>query len=393
MQLSFINLITQYLRYNRTRTIWTIVAVALAIFCFLLLETISWAWQTSVEQRRDDRIAIWNKTTYALTLPVAYVEEVATIEGVIQTTYSSYFAGIDVNRAQKGKSFDILAVDAETYFDVYPETKVDPQQLAVWKNTPQGVIVSEKIARRLGYKVGDQVTIEGQNFPGIWQFEIVGTYVSNVRTFADNLFLFRWDYLNDNLDPDDLRRNEISWMLSLVDYTRSIEIGKDVDRYFSARKIPTQSMTERSMVGMFMANFAGILDVFNTIGFVLLLTIALILGNTMAMKIRERKFEFGVLRAIGFTKGQIVSFILCESAIIGLLGGLLGVVVSWWVINNSIGSVIEQTMGSLFPFFSIPAPAIIWAILLPCLLSMLAALMPAIKSSKLDIVNMLRDIE
>lgn len=391
--MNFINLVQQYLKHNRARTIWTIIAVSLAIFCFLLLQTVSWGWKTTVEQRRDDRIAIWNKTTYALTLPREYAQRLVNIEGVFKTTFASYFEGIDVKSAQKSKDFDILAVDVDSYFDVYPESTIDPQHLKAWKETPRGVIVSEKIARYFDYKIGDIVNIEGQNFPGVWEFEIVGTYYSNVRTFADNLFLFRWDYLNDNLSPTDLRRDEISWMMSLVDYRRSIEVGQAVDQYFSTSKIQTQSMTERSMIGMFMANFAGILDVINTIGMILLLTIALILGNSMAMKIRQRKFDFGVLRAIGFTKAQIVGFILGEAAIIGLLGGVVGVALSYWIINHNIGTIIEKNMGSLFPFFNIPPSSIILGIFLPALLAIAAAIIPAIKSSQLDIVSMLRDIE
>jgi len=391
--MNFINLVRQYLKHGKKRSLWTIIAVSLAIFCFLLLQTISAGWEATVEQRRDDRIAVWNKTTYALTLPKEYVELSGKVDGVKKTTFATYFEGIDVNSARKSKDFDILAVDADSYFDVYPESIIDPLQLSAWKKNPRAVVVSEKIARFFDYQVGDIVTIEGQNFPGFWEFEIVGTYYSDVRTFADNLFLFRWDYLNDNLPEGDLRRDEVSWMMSLVDRGRSIEIADNVDRYFSTFKIQTQSMTERSMVGLFMANFAGILDVINVIGFILLLTISLILGNSMAMKIRERKFEFGMLRAIGFSKGQIVSFILGEALVIGLMGGVLGAAFSYWIINFQIGTVIEKSMGSLFPFFNVPTSGLILAILLPAILAMMAAILPAFKSAQLEIVNMLRDIE
>src|SRR5438270_12841707 len=89
--------ILRQMRHKKARTAWTIVAVALVIFCFLLLQTVSSAWRTSMEARRDDRIAVWNKTTYALTLPYSYAARVAAVGGVLKTSYAGYFRGIDRN--------------------------------------------------------------------------------------------------------------------------------------------------------------------------------------------------------------------------------------------------------------------------------------------------------
>jgi putative ABC transport system permease protein len=386
-------LILRQMRHKRGRTTWTVLAVGLVIICFLLLQTISWAWHIALEQRRDDRIAIWNRTTYALTLPKSYATRAAEVPGVYRTSYATFVEGVDPKSPIANSAPSILAVDPQTYFQVYPESNLAPDQLAAWQRDPHGAVVSRKIANLYGYHLGQAFTIEGKNFPATWHLTVRGIYNSQYRTFADDLMLFHWDYLSEQLRPDDVRRGEISWIMGLVDQSRSLQIAKDVDAHFAGEKVRTQSMTERSMVGMFMSNFSGILRALNLIGGILVLTMALILFNVMTMRIRERKFEFGVLRSIGFSKARIVTMIMGEAALIGFAGGLLGVALSFWLIDNAIGAQIKENMGSLFPYFSVPGPSMVLALFLPVALAMAASIGQTVNASRRDITHLLKDIE
>lgn len=385
-------LIAQNIRQHRMRTFWTVLAVALIISCLLLLRTVSTGWSASLGERRDDRVAVWNKISYALTLPKSYVDDIATVSGVKTSIYASFFEGYDPKLAESLQGFPILAV-APGYFDVYPEAIVAPAHMAAWRADPHSALVSEKLSKLLNYKVGDRLTLEGRNFPGTWHFTIAGVYRSDVKTFSDNLFLFHWEYLDAQIGAGDPRKNQISWLMSLVDFERSTAIAKAVDRKFDSYDIQTQSMTEKSMIGMFMANFSSALDAINFISVVLLGIAALILGNTMSMGVRERKFQFGVLRAIGFSNGAVLRVILAEAAIIGLAGGVAGVLASFGVINLGLGDVIENNMGSLFPQFSVPPSAIAAGLLLPALLALGAALPPALRALRVQIVQSLGEVE
>src|SRR5438270_2397058 len=137
--------ILRQMRHKKARTAWTVVAVALVTFCFLLLQTVSWAWRTSMEARRDDRIAVWNRTTYALTLPHSYAAKVAAVKGVFRTSYASYLRGIDPNFKLSNYSLTSLAVD-QNYFEVYPESEIPPANLERWKKNRHGVILSKKLS-------------------------------------------------------------------------------------------------------------------------------------------------------------------------------------------------------------------------------------------------------
>lgn len=380
------------MRHKTARTAWTVAAVALVIVCFLLLQTVSSAWRASMEVRRDDRIAVWNKTTYALTLPHSYAAKVASVDGVIKTSYAGYFRGVDRSARLSQYSYTSLAVD-QNYFDVYPETEIAPHELESWKKNRHGVILSKKLADILHYRVGDRVTIDGLNFPGTWHFEISGTYTSHYRTFADNLFLFHWEYLRDVLARDDMRRDEINWIMALVDRSRSLEVAEEVERRFASAPIQVESMTERSMISQLMSSFSEILRALQLIGGILVATMALILVNMITMRLRERRFEFGILRALGFRKGQIVALILGEACLIGLMGGAAGVALSKWLIDGAIGGQIEQAMGSIFPHFSVPNWSVVVALVLPATLAVAGSSWQAMRAPEQGITSLLKDIE
>jgi len=116
----------------------------------------------------------------------------------------------------------------------------------------------------------------------------------------------------------------------------------------------------------------------------------LILGNTIAMGVRERTREYGVLLALGFRPGHIVSFVIGESVFVGLLGGLAGLALSYGIVQQGMGRVLEENMGSWFPYFRIPATVAVGAVMIAVLLGLFAALIPAWRASKLDAVEALR---
>ncbi|MCX6072095.1 MAG: ABC transporter permease [Chloroflexi bacterium] len=108
--------------------------------------------------------------------------------------------------------------------------------------------------------------------------------------------------------------------------------------------------------------------------------------NTMMMAVFERTREIGVLRALGWRRRAVLRMILRESALLGLLGGLAGIVLSFVLIelmqmNVSLGSWVD--------------PAWSWdifarAILLSLLLGAAGGLYPAYRATRLQPVEALR---
>ena len=118
----------------------------------------------------------------------------------------------------------------------------------------------------------------------------------------------------------------------------------------------------------------------------------LILGNTIAMGVRERTREYGVLRAVGFTPRHLAIFVLGEAATLGLLAGLLSLILAYPIVQLGMGRFLEENMGSFFPYFRIPPTAMVLTVAVSVLLAVVAAGIPAYRASKLSVVDALRRV-
>jgi putative ABC transport system permease protein len=152
-------------------------------------------------------------------------------------------------------------------------------------------------------------------------------------------------------------------------------------------------MSERAMANSFLGMMSAMLTVLDIVSIVILAIMMLILGNTIAMSVRERTNEYGMMRAIGFTPRHIAVAVLGESVTVGLAGGLAGLLLSHLFINKAMGPWLEENMGGFFPYFGIAASTAIMAIALAVLLGAVAALVPAVRAARLNTVEALRRVD
>jgi putative ABC transport system permease protein len=118
----------------------------------------------------------------------------------------------------------------------------------------------------------------------------------------------------------------------------------------------------------------------------------LIVGNTIAMGVRERTNEYGVLRAIGFLPKHIAQFVLGEAAAIGFFGGLIGVFFGYPFVNMLVGRALEENMGNMFPQFKVQPEIAALGLGLAIVLAVVAAILPARQAASLKVVDALRRV-
>lgn len=378
---------------NKVRTLLTVVGVAVAILTFLLLRTFIYAWTAGADYAARDRVVTRHKVTFIMTLPKRYVDDVRATEGVKVATFSNWFGGKDP--LHKDEFFATLAVDTKTFFQVYDEMKVPPDQMERWKQDRSGMIIGDVIAQKLGWKVGDRVSLESSFMPSPqgqpWSFTVDGMYTATSKSVDRSTVVFHWDYMNDALPP--FRRDQIGWVVSRVnDPTKAADISLKIDKKFDEREIQTLSQDERAFATSFLAAFSAVLTAMDWVSLAILLIMMLILGNTIAMGVRERTNEYGTLRAIGFSPKHIAGFILGEACVTGALGGALGVGIAYPLIELGMGRWLEENMGSIFPYFRINPLSVVAALALALGLALLAAAVPAWGASRLRVTEALRRV-
>jgi putative ABC transport system permease protein len=104
------------------------------------------------------------------------------------------------------------------------------------------------------------------------------------------------------------------------------------------------------------------------------------ISNTMFMSVLERRREIGVLKAIGATRSTILLIFVIESALIGAVGGIIGLALGWLVLLG---------VGAIGVPYIIGIPQIAFAFLFSVGVGVIAGLIPALNASKVPAVEAL----
>ena len=372
---------------HKLRTILTILGISIAVFAFGLLRTVVTAWNAGVEASAANRLITRQAVSFIFPLPLAYRDQIEKIPGVDVVTYANWFQGVYID---KNQFFARLAVDAETIFQVYPEFLISDEEYQTFLKERNSCIIGQATADQYNLKVGDIMTIEGDIYPGDWQFVIRGIYKPRDKTTDATQMLFHWDYLNERMKEWETGRdNEVGWyIVKINDPDKTASISEQIDALFKNSRAETKTESERAFQQGFVAASSAILTSINVISFVIIGIIMLVLGNTMIMSARERTREYAVFKTIGFSAKHMVGLILGESLFISALGGGLGLFLSFPIVEG----VSQAIPKGMFPVFELEPITLIFAVSSAILIGVAASVFPIMKALRTNIVDGLRFI-
>src|SRR6185295_9602154 len=116
-------------------------------------------------------------------------------------------------------------------------------------------------------------------------------------------------------------------------------------------------------------------------------TVLLVSGNTMAMAVRERVREVGILKTLGFTREAILGMILGEALLLALIGGAIGLGLA-----SLLCVMVRQAPAfiSQLKTLSIRPPVAVACLALAAAIGLASAFVPAWNASRTSIVEALR---
>lgn len=116
--------------------------------------------------------------------------------------------------------------------------------------------------------------------------------------------------------------------------------------------------------------------------------------NTMIMSIYEQTKEIGIIKAIGASDFQVLVIFLIQAGLIGLIGGLLGLSITYLLMKVADPYVVkllsDQGFTAVTTFFHFQPLNALYITLSSILVGIIAGIYPAMKAAKLDPVNALR---
>jgi putative ABC transport system permease protein len=121
-----------------------------------------------------------------------------------------------------------------------------------------------------------------------------------------------------------------------------------------------------------------------------LFTILLVSANTMAMSVRERAREVGILKTLGFTPASILIMILGEACAISMAGGIIGYLISTLLMQG----VAKSPFGGFLPAIHVFDPEVaLVCVVAAGIIGVMSSLVPALNASRTTIVEALRSTD
>ncbi|HJZ86765.1 MAG TPA: FtsX-like permease family protein [Polyangia bacterium] len=374
-------------RRNKTRTLLTVLGVTIAVFAFGFLRTVINAYYLGAEAAAKDRLVVRNLVSLVVPLPISYHQKLERVPGVTKVATANWFGGVYLDPKN---FFAQFAIESEPYLDMYPEYLISPEEKQAYLADRSGCLVGEKLAKKFGWKVGQTITLQGTIFSGNWKFTLRGIYKGRDHATDTTQFFFHWKYMDESLTKD--RQGQAGlFLVAISDPDRSAEIAKAIDTTFKGSTAETLTESERAFQLSFISMVSAVISALQVVSVFVLVIVALILGNTIAMSVRERGAEVAILKALGFTGGRLAALITGESALIGALGGLCGVALAVPIIHG-FGQFIEANLGSFFPVFDLDRPTTLAMLGLSVAVGLLAALLPAARVAQLAVVDAMRRV-
>ena len=313
--MELVQLLLRNVLRHKLRSMLTIFGVGVAVMAFALLQTVVRRLvcrRRSVRRQSADHAPCGVVRLYLCRSPIATASP-----RFPASTRSPLPTGFPESTSTKTNFSRDWPSTLIRFFDVYPEFVVPPEQFEAFKRERNAAIIGIDIAKRYNLKIGDIMPLEGDVYPGQWEFVVRGIYQPRDQTTDPTTMMFHYKYLDERVRQDmPQRAGEIGWyVVRIDDPENSAAISQEIDKLFANSRAETKTETERAFQQSFLSAASAIITAMNIMSFVIIGIILLVLGNTMIMSARERTHEFAVLKALGFSGGQLFFLIAGESMI------------------------------------------------------------------------------
>jgi putative ABC transport system permease protein len=369
---------------HRLRTALTLLGLAIAVLAYGLLQTVVDAWYAGAAAASGTRLITRNAISLTVFLPASYESRIRGVDGVTKVARSNWFGGI----YQEPKNFFPQFAVSAAYLDLYPEFVIPEAERAAWLRDRKGALVGRQLAERYGFKVGDVLPIRGTIYPGTWEFVVRGIFDGSDPSKITRQMMFHWDYLNETLRKSAPRRADYVgvYVVGIDNIDNAAAVSSAVDGVFRNSLAETLTETEQAFQLGFVALSDQIIAAIRLVSYVVILIILAVMANTMAMSARERTSEYATLKALGFGPPFLVALIFGESLAICLLGGGIGI-----ALTPPVAAAFKQ-MVSIFPVFAVSRETILFQAVCALAVALGSAIVPAIRASRIRIVEGLRSI-
>src|SRR5215813_2174780 len=315
--MKFAKLVLKNILRNKRRTVLTISSLVVSLFLIITLATILTEFTRGSESSNPLRLVTRHAVSLGFTLPVSQRDRIATVPGVKAVMPFSWFGGI---YKDERNFFANFAVDARQLREVMTELKMSEPEWQAFINDRQGAIVGAKLVKLYGFSPGQRITLKSPIYDRSVEFIIRGVCSGG----DEKTLFFHHEYINE-LVPQ-WAKDQVSTFSILANSADDVpRIAQAVDSIFLNTDAPTKTESERDFAISFETMMGGVKQFMYGIIAAITFSLLLVMGNTMAMTVRERTREVGLLKALGFQRGTIAGLFVSEALLVTTIGALIGI--------------------------------------------------------------------
>lgn len=380
------DLILRSMTQRKMRTGLTIFGIALGIFAVVVMGAMSEHTNLTFDRSMKltaDMIRVMPDTSSGGSLDDSKVKEVRRVPGV-SDAYGLLMMPLDQDKLSTGFGGDmVIGIAPEKQEVALKDTKLTSGRLLVEGDTHNAVIGSN-IAREFNLKVGDELEVKskrlqrGSNIDHIRNFTVVGI-LEYTGSFYDSMVTIPLDVAQKFYD----QQKKVSVVLAYAEPNADPEdLSKRIE--LSVDKVTTISPAElRKQV-------EGQLVIFSLITISAAVLAAIIGGlsvmNTMLMSVSERTKEFGILKALGAERKNILFMTMGEAGVMGIIGGIFGI---------AVGGTLVYYLNEIFAskgaaLFDVTPRLVITALLFATVLGIVCGTYPAYRATRMSPMEALR---
>lgn len=366
----------------RTRTILTVLGVALATFVAGVVGAVREGARRATETGTGDRTLIVYRENrfcpFTSRLPQSYARRIAAIDGVedvvpVRILVSSCQASLDVVTFRGVPPEELEGVLGRS-------TRVVAGAIDAWRGRADAALVGEALASRRGIGVGDRLRSAGIDVQ-------VAAVVATEDPQDRNTAFVHLPFLQEAATKGGTGGVVTQFDVTVADATELDAVAAAIDAEFAADPDPTSTSPEKAFVARAASDAIAVVGFAAWLGLGALAAVLALVGNAIALAAQERARDHAVMQTIGYRPGLVARLVVSEAIVLGLCGAALGGAAALAVVSGGRFSLAAEGMNVEAV---LDVPIALGIVAFAVVLAVVASLPPAVRSARRDPAALMR---
>jgi putative ABC transport system permease protein len=362
------------------RTILIFLQVAVAFALFGVLQGLKTGVEELIANARADLLIVHSRASFiAEGLPLGLIEQIRSVPGIKVVIPVELTGAIYQKPTQR---LGVVAVRPDQNWQDAFTFHLSAEADAAFRKMRTGALMTDLIAKKYGWKVGDQVPLKSntlqQSGTGDWTFNIVGTFTDSDIAGGLEKILINYAYFDEARASGKGTVNHFN--VAVTDPRLAAAVSEAIDRRFANSAHETRTESLRELAQQQMQRIGDLNFLIRAVVSAVLVALLFATATMMMQSIRERTPELAVLKTVGFGDRTLFFLVLAEALMVCVAGAAFGLV---------LANVAFPFAARFVPGLSMPWIVVVIGLAAAVLVGLISAALPALRAARLSVVTAL----